>query len=75
MSDSKVTLRCPECHDGTLVERVNKQNGGRFMGCTNWPIRRDDSGQLVGCDHTEPIPTYVVLMRQGAPRLPGMDNL
>jgi ssDNA-binding Zn-finger/Zn-ribbon topoisomerase 1 len=61
-----VTLKCPECPDGTLVERVNKSNGSRFLGCTNWPTR---------CSHTEPIPAYLILMRQGADQLPGMEEL
>lgn len=75
MTDPKVTLRCPECHDGALVERVNKQNGSRFMGCTNWPVRRDESGQLVGCDHTAPIPTYLLLLRAGVEQLPGFGEM
>lgn len=28
MAEPKVTLRCPECPNGTLVERVNKATGG-----------------------------------------------
>lgn len=66
VSEPKVTLRCPECQDGTLVERTNKHNHSRFLGCTNWPTR---------CSHTEPIPAYLELMRQGAPQLPGMEGL
>jgi ssDNA-binding Zn-finger/Zn-ribbon topoisomerase 1 len=65
MTDPKVTLRCPDCPDGTLIERVNKQNGGHFIGCSAWPE----------CQHTEPVPAYLALIRQGAPQLPGMDGL
>lgn len=63
MTGPKVTLRCSECKTGTLVERVNKQNGGHFMGCSDWPE----------CQHTEPVPAYLTLMRQGAATLPGFD--
>jgi ssDNA-binding Zn-finger/Zn-ribbon topoisomerase 1 len=65
VTDPKVTLRCAECHVGTLVERVNKQNGGHFMGCSAWPE----------CQHTEPVPAYLLLKRAGAAQLPGMEEL
>jgi hypothetical protein len=68
--------RCPACPDGTLVERPNRVNGSRFLGCTNWPVREDPvTGLTVGCDHTEPIPAYVQLIRSGAAQLPGMEDL
>ena len=60
---SKITRPCPEC-SGTLVVRVNKANGSRFMGCTNWPIE---------CRHTEPIPEYVKQVAAGAAVLPGFE--
>lgn len=29
--------RCPQCHDGRLVERKNRKNGQRFYGCSSYP--------------------------------------
>ena len=34
---------CPECDDGTLVERQNYKTQESFLGCTNYP----------DCDYTE----------------------
>lgn len=65
MTKPTVTLKCPDCPAGTLVERVNKANRSRFLGCTEYPT----------CSHTEPIPAYLELIRAGAPQLPGMGDL
>jgi ssDNA-binding Zn-finger/Zn-ribbon topoisomerase 1 len=69
----KITKACPEC-GGMLVERINKRNGSKFLGYDNWPVRRDESGDLIGCDHTEPVPAYWELIRQGAATLPGFGE-
>lgn len=66
MTEPTITKKCPDCQDGILVERVNGHNGSRFLGCTGWPTR---------CQHTEPIPAYLELIRQGAAQLPGMEGL
>jgi ssDNA-binding Zn-finger/Zn-ribbon topoisomerase 1 len=69
----KIRLPCPECGNGTLVVRQNRENGSRFMGCTNWPKRQDEDGRIVGCDKTAPIPQYFLLRAQGAEVLPGFE--
>lgn len=57
------TKDCPTC--GSLMRvRTNKDNGGRFMGCTGYPI---------SCTWTEPIPQYVLLKAAGAKMLPGFE--
>jgi ssDNA-binding Zn-finger/Zn-ribbon topoisomerase 1 len=60
---SKLTQACPKC-GGTMVVRQNRSNGSRFMGCSNWPLT---------CTHTAPIPTYALLIAQGAAILPGFE--
>jgi ssDNA-binding Zn-finger/Zn-ribbon topoisomerase 1 len=57
-------LRCPDCGDGQLVERVNKTNGSHFMGCDNYPK----------CTHTQDVPAFVHMLRQGATQLPGFGE-
>jgi ssDNA-binding Zn-finger/Zn-ribbon topoisomerase 1 len=59
---TKIRLPCPDC-TGELVARQNKENGSRFLGCTNWPV----------CSKTQPIPLYYVLRAQGAQVLPGFE--
>lgn len=71
-----VTKPCPEC-DGTLIERVNKKNGSHFLGCSNWPVRRNPTtGELEGCEHTEnmPVDYLKVMLAQGASVLPGFEG-
>lgn len=65
-SGARFSMRCPVCTDGELVERTNQSNGSTFLGCTGWPDR---------CTHTEPLPAYVILKRQGAAVLPGFEDL
>lgn len=69
MTTPPISKQCPMCGDGRLVERFNTQNGSRFLGCTNY-----SPGTLGHCDHTEAVPTYVTLIQQGAPQLPGMED-
>lgn len=69
---AKIRMPCPEC-GSDMVVRVNKENGSRFMGCTNWPKRRNEAGKIVGCDHTAPIPNYYLMRAQGAQSLPGFE--
>jgi DNA topoisomerase III len=36
--DDAVTIwDCPKCPTGKLVHRVNRKEGTRFLGCTNYP--------------------------------------
>lgn len=35
--------KCPDCTDGLLVERINKETKNTFLGCSEWPE----------CKHTE----------------------
>lgn len=37
---------CPKCRQGSLVERSNRQDGSRFLGCSLW---KSDG---TGCDYT-----------------------
>lgn len=67
--DVRVELRCPECGDGVLVERVNSKTGGRFMACDNWV----SSDPPRGCQHTAPVPAFVYQLRAGAAPLPGFE--
>jgi len=32
-------ILCPECNTPSrrLIVRTNRQNGGQFLGCPNWP--------------------------------------
>jgi ssDNA-binding Zn-finger/Zn-ribbon topoisomerase 1 len=48
-----------------MVARTNKNTGGEFLGCSQWPT----------CTETQEMPTYVRLLRQGAAQLPGMEEL
>lgn len=66
MTEVTFTKKCPMCPDGQLVERENSQNGSHFLGCSNFPER---------CQHTEPLPAYVELLRAGATLLPGMEDM
>jgi ssDNA-binding Zn-finger/Zn-ribbon topoisomerase 1 len=59
---SKITQPCPKC-GRPMVVRQNRANGSRFMGCSNYPI----------CRETAPIPTYALLIAQGAAVLPGFE--
>lgn len=64
MTKPTVTIHCPDCPSGQLVERFNTKNGSRFLGCDQYPT----------CTHSEPLPAYIELIRQGAPKLPGFSD-
>lgn len=64
MAETALTLRCPGCGTGHLLERENRQNGSRFMGCSEFPR----------CRHSEPLPAYLELKRAGAVELPGLEG-
>lgn len=51
---------CPQCGQDLLV-RTNNEIQEEFLGCSQYPE----------CTHTEPLPTDVLLRRQGAATLPG----
>lgn len=58
----RLTISCPVCAR-PLVERTNRLNGTTFLGCTGYPE----------CQHTQGIPEYLKLLRQGYWPLPGFD--
>lgn len=67
-----IRLRCPECADGALEEKINRNSGHRFLACDNFVAKPSDSyPQGIGCQHTQEIPEYVRLVRAGAEQLPG----
>ena len=56
----EVHIGCPNCGIATrLIVRVNKSNGGQFLGCPNWPK----------CSHTQNIPDHILMEALGAPKL------
>lgn len=60
----EIARSCPTCGK-PLVVRTNGATGGQFLGCAGFPR----------CRHTEEIPLYFQLMRAGAARLPGMEDM
>ena len=62
---TEIIKRCPGCQQGQLLERENSHNGSHFLGCSRYP----------DCTHSEPLPAYLELLRQGAVQLPGMEDL
>lgn len=62
MTDS-LTVTCPSCH-APMVERENRQNGSRFMGCSNYPT----------CVETTKVPAYLEVKRAGGLELPGFGS-
>lgn len=56
-----ITKTCPAGH--RLVVRKNRETGGDFLGCSQWPE----------CQHTEPLPESLRLRLAGAPCFPGME--
>ena len=55
-----MTKVCVECGH-LLTIRVNSKTQMEFLGCAEYP----------DCRYTEPLPTDVILRRQGAATLPG----
>lgn len=35
---SQSPVKCPRCGSGALVVRINKRDGRKFLGCTNYPF-------------------------------------
>lgn len=64
MSD-QITLKCPTC-GRDMVERINRDNGSRFFGCTGYPDF---------CSETAKVPAYIEQRRAGAAELPGFEAL
>jgi ssDNA-binding Zn-finger/Zn-ribbon topoisomerase 1 len=56
---------CPQCLIGTRVERMNRETGTPFIGCSQWPV----------CTWTMPLPADEVMRRAGATPLPGLEGL
>lgn len=63
MSDS-ISIACREC-GAPMVERENRVNGSRFLGCSTWPL----------CTNTRSVPAFIEMKRAGAFELPGLDDL
>jgi len=55
-------LKCPDCNAEPMVERMNKANGSKFLGCPAFPQ----------CNGTRPIPEYIAMIRAGHEPLPGL---
>lgn len=55
-----IEMPCPAC-GRLLVERVNRQTGEPFLGCSQYPR----------CCHTEPLPEWFRKVQRGDPQLPG----
>lgn len=58
-----LTVTCPACH-APMVERENRQNGSRFMGCTQYPT----------CMETAKVPAFLEVKRAGGIELPGFGE-
>ena len=52
---------CPKCGKNLTI-RGNGETQEEFLGCSQYPE----------CEHTEPLPTDIILRRQGAATLPGL---
>jgi ssDNA-binding Zn-finger/Zn-ribbon topoisomerase 1 len=63
MSESQVTVTCSAC-GAPMAERLNRQNGSAFMGCTRYP----------DCDQTVKVPAWLEVKRAGGIELPGMES-
>lgn len=59
----QVTISCPGC-GSPMVERVNGQNGSRFLGCSRYP----------DCDETAKVPAFLEVKRAGGMELPGLET-
>lgn len=59
----QVTISCPAC-GAPMVERENRQNGSRFMGCSRYP----------DCEETAKVPAYLEVKRAGGLELPGLET-
>lgn len=59
------TMTCPDpaCR-APMIKRSNKEHGGLFYGCTNYPT----------CYMTAPIPEREKMLAAGAAQLPGFET-
>lgn len=62
MSES-VTIACSAC-GSPMVERENRQNGSRFLGCSRYP----------DCTETAKVPAFLEVKRAGGMELPGLET-
>lgn len=58
-----VTVACPAC-GAPMVERVNRANLSRFLGCSTYPE----------CQETAKVPAYLEVKRAGGIELPGLES-
>lgn len=61
-----IDINCPECLESgfgprLMVIRTNRVSGSEFLGCERYPE----------CQHTQPLPEWILMERAGAERLPG----
>jgi ssDNA-binding Zn-finger/Zn-ribbon topoisomerase 1 len=61
--EPEINKLCPRCRL-PLEIRKNKRAGNEFLGCSGWPR----------CEHTEKLPEWFVMMREGADMLPGFEK-
>ena len=61
-SSNVLNIPCEACGKPTVI-RINRTNNSEFLGCSRWPE----------CTATQPIPTYLAMVRAGAQPLPGLD--
>jgi len=47
-----------------MIERENRQNGSRFLGCSEYPH----------CTETARVPAWLEVKRAGGLELPGMET-
>lgn len=65
-SGRPVAVRCPDPSCGApMVERLNTQTSGAFLGCSRFP----------DCRETRALPLHIRLRRDGATPLPGWEDL
>lgn len=59
----RITISCEVC-GSPMVLRENRQNGSRFLGCSQFPQ----------CRETSPLPAYFAMLEAGAEHLPGFER-
>ena len=64
-SEISVSKTCPICGPATMLTlRQNAKTRIDFLGCTAYPE----------CEYTEPLPTDILMRRQGAEMLQGFGD-
>lgn len=56
-------IDCPAC-GAAMVERENRANGSRFLGCSDYPR----------CRETAKLPAWLEVKRAGGIELPGLET-